>query len=291
MFIVQTAAILGHFYPLRSGCGPFANSAFFRWLDPLGGDDAIARVKGGRALVPAGDYVARAMRFVGDLDPKVSWVIDRSVLPGDTVLDIGGNLGLVTLRMASLVGPQGNVHTFEPQPRMLKYLQKTLALNPSAPITIHGLALGDRRQTLSLSIPSGNAGSASFSVGTRGDHETVEVPIVTLDDYAAEIGLEHVEVIKMDVEGFESQVLNGASHILATSPPRVIVFEENTPYPDGALAKSMTLLQDFGYELYGLPRKLLRVDLVPIIEHPSSHDFVAVHASCDLAIKRALRIN
>lgn len=111
--------------------------------------------------MPAGDYVGRAMRFVGDLAPKVSWVIDRSVLSSDTVLDIGGNLGLVSLRMASLVGPQGNVHTFEPQPRMLQYLQKTVVLTPRTPITIHGLALGDCKQTLSLSIPSGNAGSSS----------------------------------------------------------------------------------------------------------------------------------
>ena len=77
---------------------------------------------------------------------------------------------------------------------MLQYLQKTLALNPRAPITIHGLVLDDSKQTLSLSITSENASSASFSAGTGANHESVEVPIMTLDDYSAEIGLEHTDV-------------------------------------------------------------------------------------------------
>lgn len=117
-------------YPFYSGAGRFANSALFRSLDTSGGPDAIVQVEGGKALVPAGDHVGRAMRFVGDLDPKVSWVVDRCLRPGYVALDIGANLGLVSLRMAARVGSSGQVHAFEPQPRLISYLEKTQALNP-----------------------------------------------------------------------------------------------------------------------------------------------------------------
>jgi hypothetical protein len=77
--IAPVAERLGHLYPLKSGCGPIAKSAIFRWIESGSSEYTVARVTGGMALVPPKDYVARAMRFLGDLDPKVSWVVDASV--------------------------------------------------------------------------------------------------------------------------------------------------------------------------------------------------------------------
>ena len=93
--INSVIAIFSRLFPLKSGCGPFANSTLFRFLDPPGGKDSVVKLKGGRAVIPAGDYVGRAMRFAGDLDPKVSWVIERSLLPSWFIagLEVDGELG------------------------------------------------------------------------------------------------------------------------------------------------------------------------------------------------------
>lgn len=287
------AASVGRLYPLKSGCGPVANSALFRWLDKEGGPDAIARVAGTRAVVPSGDYVGRAMRFLGDLDPKVSWVVDRVLRPGDTALDIGANLGLVSYRMAARVGPQGQVHAFEPQPRMQDYMRKTFDLNPRLPITLHPIGLGPVSDRLTLSVPPDNAGAATLvpdTYGTRPNAETVDVKVEPLDSYAAEAGIPDVRMIKMDVEGFEAHVLRGARSFLQSTPPAVILFEDNAQNAIDGQSEAQTLLREMGYSIYALPRALLSVRLVPVSGLVKAHDFVAVSSRASQRLRRRLRL-
>ncbi|MEP6021546.1 MAG: FkbM family methyltransferase [Paracoccaceae bacterium] len=287
------AAHIGHLYPLKSGCGPLANSRLFRWLDPAGGPDGIACVTGGRAVVPAGDYVGRSMRFVGDLDPKVSWVVDRVLNSGDIALDIGSNLGLVSLRMAARVGPSGQVHAFDPQPRMQAYFRRTLDLNPDLPITLHPIGLGPESTTLELAIPLNNSGSASLSTQFENlpGTETVQVPVEPLDNYAQTAGITQVKMIKMDVEGFEAQVLQGAHTFLGQTRPAVILLEENAPDPETGLSPALELLQARDYTLYTLPRALWSVRLATLSEHATTHDYVAVAPDAPDALRSALGIN
>jgi FkbM family methyltransferase len=286
--LASAIAALGRLYPLKSGCGYFANAAPLRWLDPPPGTDVVARIAGGRAVVPADDYVGRAMRFFGDLDPKVSWVIDRAVLPGDIAVDVGGNLGLVTLRMAMHAGPSGMVHTFEPQPRMLHYLRRTLALNPGLRISLHGIALGAEPNELLLEVPSHNAGAATFLARGRPSASSIRVPVRPMAEYCAEAGIARVDVMKIDVEGFEAMVLEGARPILeGLRPPRAILFEQHQPSPD---SPAVEILRACGYTIFALPRRYFRVQLLPVEECANAHDFVAVHRDCAASVKRALGI-
>lgn len=283
---------LGRLYPLKSGCGLIANSAVGRWLDPIGGPDAEVAIVGGRAVIPAGDYVGRAMRYMGDLDPKISWVIDRVVRPGDVALDIGSNLGLVSLRLAARVGPGGQVHAFDPQPRMQQYFRRTLELNPNLPITFHAIGLGARTAKLRLAIPQENAGAASLreSASERPGIELVDVPVRALDDYASEAGIRHVDFIKMDVEGFEAQVILGARELLTHARPRVILLEENNPDRETGLSPALQALLDHGYFLYGLPKRAFSVKLIPFGETRKAHDYVAFAEETMIEMKSLLKL-
>lgn len=275
-------------YPFFSGAGRFANSALFRALDPPGGEDRIVKTRcGGWAVIPAGDHVGRAMRFVGDLDPKVSWVLDRVLDRGDVALDIGANLGLVSLRMAARVGPTGHVHSFEPQPRMLDYLRQTQAKNPGLPLTLHPVALGPEEKTMTMHIPDGNAGAGSLSKSSA-EWQEVAVPVKRLDDYAKVIGIDRVDVIKLDVEGFEAQVLQGAMGIIGRTKPRVIILEENRPHRETGMAPALRMLQEAGYDLFALPRQFLSVNLVPLAENRFAHDFVGISKTADETLYHAL---
>lgn len=233
------------------------------------------------------------MRFVGDLDPKVSWVVDRTLRAGDIALDIGSNLGLVSLRMAARVGPAGQVHAFDPQPRMQAYFRRTLDLNPDLPITLHPIGLGPESTTLELAIPPNNAGSASLSTRfeNRPGTETVQVPVEPLDSYAQTAGITQVKMIKMDVEGFEAQVLQGARAFLGQTRPAVILLEENNPDPNTGLSPALEILQALDYSLFTLPRALWSVRLAPLAERAPAHDYVAVAADAPDAVRHALGLN
>lgn len=266
-------------YPFVSGCGTVANSRLIRSLTGQRDVNLWARVAGGMAVVPTNDLVGRSMYFVGDLDPKVSWAVDRFARPGDVTLDIGANLGLVTLRLARQVGPAGRVYAFEPNPVLQRYLDATKARNPDLPVTVHPVALGKEPATLLLAVPSDNAGAASLvDLGGRKEAYEVPVPVQRLDDFVEQEGIERIDFMKIDVEGYETQVLQGATRVLRELRPRTILLEENGFRTGAPLPPSLRLLQGAGYEIHGLPKRFLKVEMVPISSLPDLpvHDFVAL---------------
>jgi len=85
---LQILSRLTRLYPFKSGCGAVSNSTAIRFLAGNTDYSVWTSIQGGEALVPLNDLVGRSMFFTGDLDPKVSWVIDRYTKPGDTVLAV-----------------------------------------------------------------------------------------------------------------------------------------------------------------------------------------------------------
>src|SRR5689334_609731 len=115
-------AALTRLYPFYSGCGTFANLPLIQALVGRSAEKVWTRVPGGEVLASLNDYVGRAAFYAGDLDRKITWICRQIVKPGDTVIDVGANIGIVTVWLSHLVGPHGKVHAFEPNP----YLQSTL---------------------------------------------------------------------------------------------------------------------------------------------------------------------
>lgn len=258
---------LTRLYPFRSGCGRLANHQF---LDALAGrpsHETWANVEGGRLLVPLDDFVGRAAFYFGDLDRKISALIDATVKPGDTVLDVGANVGLITLRLSKRVGKRGSVHAFEPNPLVADRLETSLAANEIGNVQLHRVALGAERTTLRLDVPPHNAGAASLVRAGANTLYSRDVSVVPLDDFS----LENVSFMKVDVEGFEEEVLKGFSKTLRKSPPKTIIFEQTE---DGY--SSFDLLRDAGYHLHGIAKTLHRLRLDPVSGWAAEyHDYVA----------------
>ena len=221
-------------------------------------------------------------------------MVDRAVGAGDVALDIGANLGLVSLRLAARVGPGGQVHAFEPQPRMLGYLRKTLEMNPDLPVTLHPVALGAEEARLSMAVPEHNAGAASLNnaidMAGRPGVAMIDVPVHRLSDYAEKQSLTRVDFIKMDVEGFEPHVIEGGMALLRQTRPKVIILEENSPDPTTGLSPALRMLKELDYELYALPRQMLSVRLYPLSARKPAHDYVAVSRSAPAEIRQALGV-
>ncbi len=289
----RIAARLGRLYPLMSGCGTIANSSFLRRFDPDSPMDVTVEVAGGKARIPTHDYVGRAMLYMGELDRKIAQIIDRVVEPGDVALDIGANLGLVSLRLAHRVGPRGAVHAFEPNPALAPYLAQTCAMNPTLQLHHHKMALGAEASEMSLHVPPSNAGAASLRPAAEGlGGQVVQVPVVTLAEFVVEAGLTRIDFAKIDVEGFEAEVMRGAASLPTQNLPNVIVFEENTPRVAGIAPPALEIAQELGYELFAIARSAFRLRLraraAP--DFLQAHDYLALSPHMDPARRARLQV-
>jgi FkbM family methyltransferase len=145
--------------------------------------------------------------------------LDSCIHPGDTVWDIGANVGLYTRRFAALTGPHGLVVAFEPSPINFTRLEQACA--PLANVQLHRCGLGDVAGRLHLQQGADALGATS-RVGAA--EEGIAVDIRVGDEMIAS-GLPPPNVVKLDVEGFEVEVLRGLSHALESPALRALGIE------------------------------------------------------------------
>lgn len=277
------ASIMRH-YPLYRGTTRISGSPIFRHLTGSNGGVAWAKVYGGyEVAAPLDDYVGRLTYYFGDLDRKITWACSRLVRPGDVVLDVGANIGLVTFILSSIVGSEGLVHAFEPNPEMCSLIEQSITRNSVKNIVLHHMALGAQDGDLILSVPSGNAGAASLVTArqTRSG-KTMTVPVHTLSSIMADQPADHIRLVKLDVEGFEPDVLTGAADLFTRRPPDTILFELNDcPARDLPDHPTIQLISGLGYGFFRLPpgrlthMRALQFDPHKTTNREKIHDFVA----------------
>lgn len=183
------------------------------------------------------------MSDLGVYDLGLTEVIWRLVEPGDVVIDAGANIGYVTSLMAARVGQDGQVYSFEPHPEifddLLENQNRWRESNRWEHVHVRQVALSNRTGEGSLSLPEGfgeNRGTATLLNERRGAGEfgvdratqTCTVRLEKLDDLFRDD--EKIKLIKVDVEGHELEVLEGASALIGKGV-RDIVFEEHRGYP------------------------------------------------------------
>ena len=210
------------------------------------------------------EAIGRSIATQGLYDLPLTEAIMRLSDPGDTGLDVGANIGYVTLVLAWSVGPEGRVISFEPNPALLPTLHSNVAnwgLSQVAPIQIKAVALSDRNGNAVLGFPDDyaqNKGVASLEMTQHG----VGVEVHRLDS----LGIDRIGLMKVDVEGHEASVFAGAEKLLARKQIRDILFEEHEPYP----ARSHQILLDHDYQIFRVSRSTWRPLLLPP-EEPSRH--------------------
>lgn len=126
--------------------------------------------------------------------------------PGDTVLDVGANIGAVTAAAANVVGPAGHVHAIEAHPGTFRILQKTVALNGFTNVTCHQVAATD--QTGKARISDLGRKDDNNHLVAAGDHG-IAVNAIALSELFESEQIARVSLLKIDVEGHEMAVLQG----------------------------------------------------------------------------------
>jgi len=235
-----------------------------RTLTEGGPEEAVAQIRGTGAwlFVPPDDCIGAAVHSFGDVDHKVTWVSQRILRPGDAALGIGANLGLVAIAMADAVGTRGHFEAFEPKPRFAELARRSAEPNRFDQLTLHEVALGRTNAGLTLDIPNENMARASIG-RSQGADEAMQVLQRQAGEVLEDLALGPIRLIKMDVEGYETEIIAGAEGYLRRNPPNEILFEINEYH--GAFGEQELVIQlnALGYPFVEIPRCLWRMRLRP----------------------------
>jgi FkbM family methyltransferase len=172
-------------------------------------------------------------------------VLRPLVAPGMTVVDVGANLGFFSLMVAPLLRPGGRILALEPSPRTFAKLGRTIERNRLGDV-VTALNSGCAAAPGSATLHQVSASSGNATILAEGDGEAIH--LVRLDD----LELSGVGLVKIDTEGYESEVLKGAERLLAESRPTLFI-ELGGHYLEGTLA-AVELLTEAGYETAELRR-------------------------------------
>ena len=180
-------------------------------------------------------------------EPHILELLRRHARPGSVVVDVGAHIGVHTLSLATLVGAQGIVYAFEPQRKIYRELVHNLRLNGAANVVPLRFALGAQSAIEEMN-PATARSEGSTGVGAGGDR----VEMRTLDSF----GLRNLSLLKIDVEGFEDNVLDGARETIARNRPVIVIeiqgdFAYVTAPPPirQRIERTMRKLEDLGYSL------------------------------------------
>ena len=183
--------------------------------------------------------------LTGDAEPEVQAALAELIEPGQTVYDVGANIGFFTILCSRLVGPQGKVYAFEPIPENLVTLRRNIALNDLTNVIIVEQALSASTGTAEMFVSpwsafhSLNVDGASKRENHGPDGGEITVETITLDEFVQGERVTAPDLIKIDVEGAELLVVAGMRETLSTVQPLLLCEIHDTKHEYSELIDSI----------------------------------------------------
>lgn len=223
---------------------------------------ATLQRRNGYATITIGNYTVcldltdpRFLLVVNELRRQTDTnLLSQFLKGGDTFVDVGANQGAYSIVAGALVGSRGHVVAIEPQPRLAKAIGRSLAASPVTRFVIHQVAVGRTNGEITLIVPlsySGSAGLYRDFSGANGYREIV-VPLRRFDDLVDWKNFSGDIFVKLDIEGAESDFLEGAAEMIADLQPTLLI--EINPHTLKAsntkIEQLRNQLQALGYRAY-----------------------------------------
>lgn len=228
----------------------------------------------GAALAPElHDWIVRHAFEGGHLrDPSFRYGFNL-LRPGDLAIDVGANIGLWSLIASGCVGPAGAVWAFEPDPDTVDRLRRNWVLSGSPPqVKIHASAVSDHHGFVRMHCSPASDSSTSSLRPLPISRGTAVAPSVSLDEIWLQAGRPAVRLLKVDVEGAETLVFEGARDLLSTGP--TVIFEVNPRFLNesgSSIETLVALLAECRYavrSISGVPLRGLPSDHCDLVAEP-----------------------
>jgi len=230
------------------------------------------------------DGVARLTYYFGYHEPEVFDFLHSYLREDMVFLDIGANIGTVTLFAAKRVGVGGKVYAFEPQCQTYQRLVTNLQLNGFRNVVAEPFAIGESQKNVVMRATSDTAKSYVRYTTDFSSHERQsgfdQCQMISLDDYFSRNALRRIDYMKVDVEGWEYNVLLGGQKLIRRYAPPIIqleLYDEFLARSGSSKSEVRRLLSELSYRLFELSKGCPKLVPVPACQDPSGNVF-AVHS-------------
>ena len=216
-------------------------------------------VAGGfRMRVDTSEAIGRVLAVTGSWEPHVTTAFRRLLSPGDVAIDVGANIGYHTLLAAKLVGPGGHVYAFEPAAGTFTALTANISLNHASNVTALCIAAGAASGEATLENRSWGGPLHSF-IRRESESESSEpssggtsVQVEPVASFVQPEQLSRLRLVKIDVEGYEHEVLQGLQQLFDDGARPALIVEVH-PDATGTVPLLRELAERFalqGFRLY-----------------------------------------
>lgn len=197
--------------------------------------------------------------FYGTHDERyIVTKLRKIIKPGDICWDIGANIGFYTCLLASRVEENGAVIAFEPASRTCGYLHENVSLNQFTNVTVVNKGLGDTQEQRHLHYSEAGLAEGTASLKyVHGRAASERVTLDTIDNLLRELPAPNF--VKIDVEGYQLEVLRGGEHLLKTHAPLLIAELKDVGETNcDMFAEIEDYVTDLGYQLYEIRKHSIR---------------------------------
>lgn len=206
---------------------PYKKGAATRALGLLSSRRTSAVVNGYKMRLDLREMIQQGM-FSGSYEPtQTSW-FKQCLRPGDILIDVGASFGYYTTLGASLVGTTGQVFAFEPSPIASDLLEEMITNSMAKNIILTKAAVGKETGNVTLYLPVTRHLHSPSILESDPSFVPIEVPLIKLDDFAQLEDVPSIRLVKIDVEGYEPDVLSGMEGLIKEKRIENIICEFNS---------------------------------------------------------------
>lgn len=186
---------------------------------------SIIKVYGIKLFIDKDDrIISRELLLTGKWEELQTNVLKSYIKKGHTVLDIGGHIGFYTLLASRLVGKNGKVISFEPDTKNFTLLRKNIKVNKAANIIAIKRAVSNKNETTKLFLSATNTGDHKLYI-TGSSKKSIKINTTTIDSYLNDKSIQHIDVIKMDIQGYEPYALEGMEKLFRDNRKLIMICE------------------------------------------------------------------
>ena len=186
----------------------------------------VVAVPAGRFWVDLASNFGFRVTSAEGYEPETEKALTACLRPGMVFVDLGANEGFFSVVASRLVGPTGRVFAIEPQSRLGPVVLRNLELNAAGNASLAAVAVSDAAGVSEFNLsPDTNSGSSGLARATRYANPTQSVRTVTLAGFLAEQSLSSVDVMKIDIEGFEHEAVLGSAEVFRARQVRCLLIE------------------------------------------------------------------